>query len=64
MMCQNLMRFRHISQNDRSHEIVTDHLGTKFWRKFMGCVAFPCFFLVALCDQNLSLVADIVVECL
>jgi hypothetical protein len=41
MMCHHLMKWWHISQNDKSHEIVTHHLGTKFWEKNLGCVALP-----------------------
>jgi hypothetical protein len=41
MMCHHLMKWWHIFQNDKSHEIVTHHLGTKFWEKNLGCVALP-----------------------
>jgi hypothetical protein len=37
MMCHNPMRLWHIYQNDRSHEIVTHHLG----KKNLRCLAFP-----------------------
>jgi hypothetical protein len=33
MMCHNLIKLWHIFQNDKSHEIVTNHLGTNFWKK-------------------------------
>jgi hypothetical protein len=36
MMCHNLMKLWHISQNDRSDEIVTYHLGINFWVKNLG----------------------------
>jgi hypothetical protein len=39
MMCHHPMRWWHISQNDKSHEIVTHHLRIKFWEKNLGCVA-------------------------
>jgi hypothetical protein len=43
MMCHNLMKLWHIFQNDRSHEIVTHHLGTNFWKKILRCRAFSFF---------------------
>jgi hypothetical protein len=39
-MCYNPMRLWHIFQNDKSHEIVTHHLGNNFWKKYLGYLAF------------------------
>lgn len=43
MMCHNPIRLWHIFQNNTLHQIVTHYFGTKFWRKILGCVAFPFF---------------------
>jgi hypothetical protein len=46
LMCHNLMRLWHIFQNNRFHRIVTHQVGTKFWKKVFGCLAFLSYLYV------------------